>query len=180
MGRVSVRGLAVVLLVLGVATACERGDGDDEPVTLPDEAVERSDTATYRAPGGRYSLDVPSAWAFDESGPRFSASPAQQDTPVVSAELAPLGDTDLDAYVTAQVADSEVPVEVEEVDVAGASQARSITQHLEGGGRTLLIAVDEEAGDAVVVDVVWSDGELTPDDAAAIVGSLRLGDQMRA
>ncbi len=182
MGPLSVRGLAAGLLVVALATGCDRGaEADDEgPVGLPDEAVERSDTATYRAPGERYRLDVPSDWSFDGSGPRFTAGPSLEGTPIVYAELVPLGDADLDAFVASQVADSEVPVEVEEIDVAGASEARSITQDLEGGGRAVLIAVDEAAAQAVVVDVVWSDGELTADEVAAIVGSLRLGEGAEA
>lgn len=175
------RRAVVAALVLAVAAGCRGGDGDGDggPVTLPDDAVERSDTATYSAPGGSYHLEVPSDWAFEEVGPSVTASSSDDGTPLVSAELVPLGDTDLDAFVAAQVAQSEVPIEVDEVAVPGASQARLIEQDLEGGGRTMLIAVDEEAGDAVVVDVVWSDGELTEGEVAAIVGSLRLGEEMR-
>lgn len=72
------------------------------------------------------------------------------------------------------MAQSEVPVEAEQVDVPGATQARLIRQDPEGGGRRTLVGVDEDEEFAVIVDLAWAEGELTDDEAAEILGSVRL------
>jgi hypothetical protein len=167
---------AAASLAVGLLVGCT-GDGAEEPVALPDDAAERTDTATYVAPDGAYELDVPSDWVFTDSSASVSARPeGAEDSPVVYIEDLPVGDDedfDLDAYIAEQLADSPVPVEVDPVAVSGASEARLIEQRFDDGGRSLMIALDEAGEDAVIVDVVWSEGELEVDEARAITTSLR-------
>lgn len=185
----SARRIAIGLLVVALGTGCDRGaDGGDGgtdggeagQVKLPDEAIARDDTATFQAPGGLYQFEVPSDWTFEEIAGGVRASPSEDGTPLLIAEVAPLGDADLDEWVAGQTAQSEVPIEVEQVDVPGATQARLIRQELEGGGRRTLVGVDEDEEFAVIVDLAWADGELTDDEVAEILGSVRLGEESQA
>lgn len=177
MGVRTARIVAAGSLCWGLLAGCT-GDDVEEPVALPDDAAERTDTATYVAPGGAYELEVPSDWGFTETSASVSARPEGTDeasTPVVYVEDVPVGDEafDLDGYIDEQFADSPVPVEVDTVDVPGASAARLVEPGFDDGGRALLIALDASGEDAVIVDVLWGEGELDADEARAIAMSLR-------
>lgn len=177
MGVRAARIVATGALCVGLIAGCTSDDGD-EPVALPDDAAERTDTATYIAPDGGYEVDVPSDWEFTETSASVSARPAGDEgpsTPVVSIRDLPVGDDDLDldAYLEAEFAESPVAVEIDAVDVPGASEARLVEQRFDDGGRALLVALDEAGEGAVVVDVLWGEGELEVEDARAIATSLR-------
>jgi hypothetical protein len=172
------RIVAVGALCVGLLAGCTGdGGGDgDEPVALPDDVAERTDTATYVAPGGAFEVDVPSDWGFTETSVWVTARPdGAEDMPVVYIEEVPVGEEviDLDAYIDETFGDSPVPVDVEVVDVPGASDARLVEPQFEDGGRALLIAIDATGEDAVVVDVLWEEDDLDVEEARAIATSLR-------
>lgn len=173
--RPGVLALAVAVLLVG----CQ----DDEPlsdgVTVPDEVAGTADTVTYQPADGSYTLQLPSAWEFDEAGGSMTASPPDQETPALRASVVTIEEP-LDDYLDELFAEHP-DAQVSTVAAPGATDARLVQRNFDDGGLQALLA-SMTPSRAVAVIVVWDDtDEFDPQAARSILDTLELhGDSEQA